>query len=584
MPDLTDSLTDDFSEFPSVSPEQWAQKATETVQPAKTSLEHPEVIFSLINTADQLPPMASRGPLPWASHPVQVEVKPNGPLNPTTAQTLVQSGVSALCLSGRHLTATLATLRAMDTFPGVSLEVVQNDPTTWADYLAYFREANKTTRGTLYHPSTRWATWVAGQESPDALAELVRETQDLPTVRVIAINGDAFHRRGASTVDELAMTLSWLAAYSDELSERGVSPDTLLARTEITLATGSDFYLDLAKFRALRVLVDKVAEAHGLASDSYSFPLFRAVSGTRNKTLYDPDSNILRNTTEGLAALLGGVDTVSLLPHDFLYSTSAEFGQRMATNVYNILRHEAHVTAVADPAAGSYFLEDITRQLVEKGWQLFLDFEAQGGFAQLLRNGIIEERCERYAKAQIEQVNQQKKIVVGANRYANGREEVAVAYDSSVERWAASFEELRQRMDQRVARGEPRLRLQLWVQRDASSAALINQRAHYVKDLLAAVGLSYEEHAIQHSEDFVPTSADLHLVGYIFCGTNAFYTTTVVPILANSPEDKRARWIVGGDTSTAQTVRQAGGNGVLAIGQEVVFLLKQQINRIEYEA
>ncbi len=312
----------------------------------------------------------------------------------------------------------------------LSLDIDSLSDEGLAPYLDYLHRVaqDSSLQGTVYLPAGKWEYWrqSAGSVHLNSITDLLTTTTNAPSVCAITIPGDTFHALGATVIDELAMTLSWLATYCDLLTNADFAIELILARTEITLATGSDFFLDLAKFRAIRGLVGKIAEAYGIKDwSAQTQPTIRAVSGTINKTLYDPDGNILRNTTEVLSALLGGADVLSLLPHDFLYPSSGEFGRRMTRQAYNILRHEAQTERVYDPAAGSYFLEDVTRQLVEKGWEQFLELEEEGGFQEMVRSGALVAKCQQRAAERVQRFNTQQNVVVGATRYANPHETVA---------------------------------------------------------------------------------------------------------------------------------------------------------------
>ena len=586
MPDEPHVVNNNFDEFPPVSQAQWWQKVTEG-KPPEVMSTRPEqaVVFSAVNTHEHLPALATtRSVIEKA--PCTLEVRIDQRITSAELQSLVQSGVTGLRVTHEHIIHVMELLPELNhPLSRVSLEVDDPDADLPAAYVNYFRELPTPAgpvQGTVYWPSTPLAHWQKGKVTVDPLAELFAKTTDVP-FHLLAIPGDAFHAWGASVTDELAMTLSWWVAYGDLLTDRGIPVASLFSRTEITLATGADFFLDLAKFRSLRALMNKVGEAYGLGNDERAEPSVRAVSGTTNKTLYDPDSNILRNTTEALAALLGGANTLSLLPHDFLYPTSGTFANRLATNVYNILQHEAHIEKVHDPAAGSYFLEDITGQLVEKSWELFLTFEEQGGFSALLQAGTLEARCRQQAAKQARQVATHRKVIVGATRYVN-QQELSFKHNDTIPRLATSFERIRNELDVRVAQRQARPVLQLWIQQDGSSVVLINQRANYVRDVLTGVGIAYEAHTIRRPEDFsFSVATDAHQLGCIFCGTDTFYESTVATILKTQRPAESCRWIAGGGKATVEVIRQAGGNGVLGIGHDVISLIEQTIKRWIHE-
>ena len=426
--------------------------------------------------------------------------------------------------------------------------------------------------GAIYLPLAHLSHWQTGSPDWRALQEITHETSDLVNISTITVRGDQFEQWGGGAINELALTLSWWVAYCDQLTDLGLPIETTLARTELSLSTDADYFIGLAKFRALRCLIVKIAQAYGVANDLSARPRIRAVSGVRNKTFYDPDVNLLRNTTEALASLLGGVDTLSLIPHDFLSASPDPFGIRMVSNTYQVLHHEAQLGKVADPAAGSYFIENLTGQLVEKAWQQFLDWEDQGGFIELLKNGTLEAHCRARANQQSNAFRTHRRVLVGATRYGNAPEQSSEPLDATTDRWALPFEKIRNSIDQVVVQGKSRPVIGLCVQ---PGAPVASQRKNYVQDILVCLGIAAKE--ISTTE--LPASIeDSLLVATVFCGTDAYYLTTVVDILQANPDVAYPRWIAGGSAETIQQLRQAGGSGALGIGHDLITLIEPLIN------
>ena len=440
-------------------------------------------------------------------------------------------------------------------------------------YLTYLREqADARVSGAIYLPLAHLCHWQTGSPDWRALHELTHQTSDLVNLSTITVRGDQFEQWGASASDELALTLSWWVAYCDQLTDLGLPIETILARTELSLSTDADYFVGLAKFRAVRYLINKIAQAYGVSDNTEALPRVRAVSGLRNKTYYDQDTNLLRNTTEALASLLGGVDTLSLAPHDFLGASPDPFGIRMVSNTYHILRHEAQLGKVTDPAAGSYFIENLTEQLVNKGWQQFLDWEDHGGFIELLKNGTLEAHCRARANQQSDAFRTHRHVLVGATRYGNAQEQSSEPLDATTDRWALPFEKIRNSIDQAVVQGKSQPVIGLCVQPGASVA---NHRKNYVQDILVCLGIAAKE--IPTTE--LPASIeDSLLVAIVFSGTDAYCQTTVVDILQANPDVAYPRWIAGGSAETIQRVRQAGGSGVLGIGHDLITLIEPLIN------
>ena len=215
---------------------------------------------------------------------------------------------------------------------------------------------------------------------------------------VLAVRADHFHNAGATAVQELAFAL---AAGVDLLAgdAREVS---------FVFAVGSNYFFEIAKLRALRLLWDQVTRAFDAP-----VPLRLHVStATANKSLYDPYTNLLRVTTEALAAVIGGCDSLIVEPF--------EFAPRLATNLQLLLKHEAHLDQVADPAGGSYYVEWLTDRLARDAWKLFQQVEAQGGYAQA--QPLIDRELAASRKALEDAVASRRRTLVGVNNYPDLRE------------------------------------------------------------------------------------------------------------------------------------------------------------------
>ena len=562
--------------FPSVDEATWRDAAARAGQSLEKVING--VHFSAINTASDLPPPApdsqTKSPPPFGT----LEVTLPTPLSPAVQKTVLSIKASGWKTNPRDLPTLLEWHAASNaSFARLSVEPTEPDFDLGV-YLAYLREqADASVSGAIYLPLAHLSHWQTDSPDLNALKELTHETSDLANLSTITVRGNAFEKWGASATDELALTLSWWVAYCDQLTDLGLSIKIILARTELSLSTDADYFIGLAKFRALRYLINKIAQAYGVAENAGVRPRVRAVSGLRNKTYYDPDTNLLRNTTEALTSLLGGVNTLSLAPHDFLSASPDPFGIRMVSNTYQILRHEAQLDKVADPAAGSYLIENLTGQMVEKGWQQFLDWEDQGGFTKLLKNGTFEAHCRTSANQQADAFRTHRRVLVGATRYGNAQEQSSEPLNASVDRGALPFERIRNAIDRGVAQGKSRPRVGVGLQPGSSVA---NQRKNYVQDALVCLGVAAQE--LPLSELSEPLNAP-SLVAVVFCGTDAFYQTTVVDTLRANPNATYPRWIAGGSAETIQQVQQAGGSGVLGIGHDLIALIEPLINHCMHE-
>ncbi|MNS39472.1 Methylmalonyl-CoA mutase [compost metagenome] len=181
------------------------------------------------------------------------------------------------------------------------------------------------------------------------------------------------------------------------------------------VAVGTNYFFEIAKLRALRVLFDLLAKEYDHNLDCHIL----AIPTKRNKTLYDYNVNMLRTTTECMSAILGGADAVSNLAYDALYHKDNEFGDRISRNQLLVLKHESYFDKVGNPADGSYYIENLTQQLAEKALALFKDIEANGGLITQLIEGTIQRKIQESAAKEQELFDSGKEILLGTNKYPN---------------------------------------------------------------------------------------------------------------------------------------------------------------------
>jgi methylmalonyl-CoA mutase len=250
--------------------------------------------------------------------------------------------------------------------------------------------------------------------------------REMPSFKVLGIDGGCYREAGANAVQELAFALATAVNALREMMMRGLDIDTAAQNVVFSLATGPDFFMEIAKFRCARKLWAKVVKAFGGREDACRLPL-AARSGRFNKTLYDPYVNLLRGTTEAFSGVLGGVDVLSVASFDALFGLPGVMGRRIARNVQIILREECHGHRVIDPAGGSWFIERLTDEMGKSVWDLFQTVESQGGMVQALSDGFIQAQIEPVVVRRAEMIAGRRRVAVGTNQYANLKETLPIA-------------------------------------------------------------------------------------------------------------------------------------------------------------
>jgi len=241
-------------------------------------------------------------------------------------------------------------------------------------------------------------------------------------LQTITVQGHPYHDGGASAVQELAYVIATGAEYVREMIKRGISIESFSDRMRFSFSVGSNFFMEVAKLRAARILWSQVMESFGGSPHSGRLPIHTRTS-TLNKTLHDPFVNILRTTTEAFSAVVGGTDGMHIGPFDESVRVPNRFSRRLARNTHVILNEECDLGKVTDPAGGSWYVEWLTDQVARKAWSEFQEIEKAGGMAQALREGLPQKGVAETAAARSGNVARRRDVIVGTNMYANAGEE-----------------------------------------------------------------------------------------------------------------------------------------------------------------
>ncbi|WP_295878426.1 methylmalonyl-CoA mutase family protein [uncultured Alistipes sp.] len=251
------------------------------------------------------------------------------------------------------------------------------------------------------------------------IAELVKKTKEYKHIRVVTVSGHIFSNAGSTIVEELAFTLSAGHDYLVRLMDAGLSVDEAARKLRFSMAVTSNYFMEMAKFRAARMLWANIVKAYNPEKDCACKMYTHAVTSTWNQTVYDPYVNMLRGTTEAMSASIAGIHSLEVTPFDASFEAPTEFSKRIARNVELLLKHEAHFDQVVDPAGGSYYIENLTQSIANEAWKLFLEIEEKGGYTEAYKSGFIVERVKASAAAKDKNIATRRQILLGANQYPN---------------------------------------------------------------------------------------------------------------------------------------------------------------------
>ena len=234
-------------------------------------------------------------------------------------------------------------------------------------------------------------------------------------IKSFCIDASIYQNAGANMVQQLAYTMAHANEYLNYLDNAVANKTKAFFKTVFNISVGTNYFFEIAKLRALRILWHTLTSEYNFNSKCHII----ATPTKRNKTLYDYNNNMLRTTTECMSAILGGANTICNLPYDAIYHKDNEFAERIARNQLLILKHESYLNKVNNPSDGSYYIESITNQLVEKALNLFKDIETNGGFLKQLKEGTIQRKIKENANKEEHQINTGKETLLGINKHPN---------------------------------------------------------------------------------------------------------------------------------------------------------------------
>jgi methylmalonyl-CoA mutase len=255
------------------------------------------------------------------------------------------------------------------------------------------------------------------------MADMVKwAAEHAPGLRVIGVSSIPYGNGGATAVDEVALALATGVEYLRRLEMTDLAPDAVARSLRLIMPVGRDLFMEIAKLRALRTLWSDVLAACKVSGDGCT-PIVHAVTSPRCLTTRDPWVNMLRATNETFAAVVGGADDITVLPFDSAIGRSDAASKRLALNTSTILREEAHLGAVSDPASGSYFVERLTYDLASSAWKKFQHIETSGGMITYLRSGAVSRDLSDGFARRRRAVATRLDPITGVSSYPNLREE-----------------------------------------------------------------------------------------------------------------------------------------------------------------
>lgn len=256
------------------------------------------------------------------------------------------------------------------------------------------------------------------------LSNAIELVKEYPGIRVIGVYTYAFNDAGSSICQELGYGLAMGSEYMNMLKESGIKPDEIAKRIKFTCSISSIYFMEIAKFRAARMLWANIVKDYGAKNDNNAKIKVHAVTSEWNQTVYDPYINMLRDTTEAMSGAVGGVDSMEVLPFDNPFRKPGEFSDRIARNVQSLLMDESHLGQVVDPGAGSYYIEELTDAIAKTSWELFNSVEKTGGYVEAFKADMIQSAVKTTSENRDARIATRKDTLLGTNQFPNFTETV----------------------------------------------------------------------------------------------------------------------------------------------------------------
>ncbi len=391
------------------------------------------------------------------------------------------------------------------------------------------------------------------------------------------IHGQEFEESGATAVEEVGFTLAAAVDFMAGMQERNVDADRAAASITFSFANGANYFFQIAKLRAFRMVWAQAVESFGGSRES-SKARIHARTSRWNQTIYDPHVNILRGTTEVMSAALGGADSISVAPFDECYKAPDGASRRLARNTQIILKQEALLSRVADPGAGSYWLEVITDFIAREGWKSMQKIEAAGGYRKAMADGLIAQALGQSLAAKENAVSSRRRIFTGTSRHANLSEKALDRIDSqrlsSKPRGARMYEQLRLRTERHAARTGKAPRILL---AEIGDARMRSARSNFAADFFGCAGFDIVTRRFSSGVEIAASDAAL----IVLCSSDAEYLAIANEVIARLKAlGLETPVIVAGSPDAAGQLQKAGVADFVHIRSNPVELLTKWQHRL----
>ena len=506
-----------FEEFPPVTTEQWEQviqKDLKGADYAKRLLWQTEegiTVKPYYRTADidgipcldtapgQFPFL--RGTRPDNDWKIREEIDET---NPIDANALASK---ALAAGAEEVAFTAVVLQNSTDFDTLTAGL--------ADATLHFAGSETVARLAVASGRTTGSVAVDPLAAPDLAAELTQNAA--PGFQTAVIAGYRLGDSGATVVQELGYSIAAGIEALALLTDRGLTAARANQALAFQFSVGSNYFFEIAKLRAARQLWARVLTAYGVERNEAKGTFWSRTSWW-NKTVYDPYVNLLRTTTEAMSAAVGGADAVTVLPFDNTYRQAEEFSRHLARNTQTILKHEAWLDRVADPAGGSWYVERLTDSIAREAWKLVQEVEVQGGYRAAA--DAIHAAVEKSRVAKEAAIGSRRRSLLGTNQYPNTKErmlpELKADNAGQPRRGAQVIEEIRLATEQHGA-------APVFLLAECGDVKMRKARSGFVGAFFGCAGFALDTRPFENAGAIIEAILANHPAAVVLCSSDDEY-------------------------------------------------------------
>ncbi|PVX49926.1 heterodimeric methylmalonyl-CoA mutase small subunit [Balneicella halophila] len=421
---------------------------------------------------------------------------------------------------------------------------------------------------------------------------LIEVSKDLPNFKVINLQAKVFNNAGSSIIQEVGYSLAMGVELLEGLLAEGLKIEEITPKIRFHYAVGTTYFMEIAKFRALRLLWAKIVEAYKPKNTDYCKMHIHAETSDWNKTVYDPYVNMLRTQTEGMSAVLGGVDSFVLKPFDTVFEESAEFSERIARNQQLLLKEEVNLDKVVDPAGGAYYIEYLTQAIAEHGWDIFLQVQDLGGYIKAFNEGFVKKHITETARKRDMNIATRRENLLGTNQFPNFEEMItnkdkiadkntcccsSKSNDNGLEiyRGAEAFEELRLKTDAYSEKnGRPKVQMLTIGHLNMRKA-----RAQFACNFFACAGFEVHDHnGFNSIEEGVKYCEEQKAKIVVLCSSDDEYATLAPE--AYEKLDKDVIFVVAGAPACMDELKEKGITNFVHVKCNLLETLQQYQSKL----